>query len=211
MKRTVAPVLFILIFALCLSFCACGHSSVQEPSHTPKPSPEPAEFVFDHDAVQNDGTGSDAEPAPSIEEVEITADNLLDYFEIVKDRTEKRDKKGKLCYLFISRRLALKKEYILADQEEYPTDVTVDFEYDSKFICYRKPCTINYKNFTATGKVWSQDQTHEVQTAHFPFSPSLDTSWADADPDNKNSPSVVSSSSNFKILNAGGRLYLVEK
>ena len=212
MKRTVTSVLF---FALCLVFCACGHTAAPNPTHVSVPTPEtthdPAEILPDHNTDPEGDTAPDIESASSIIEVEITVDNLWDYFEIVKDRTEKKDSKGKLYYLYVARRLSLKKEYTLADGEDYPTDVTVDFEFDNKFTCYRKPCTIDYKNFKATGKVWSQDQTHESQIAHFPYSPSLDCSWADADPGNKDSPSVVSSSSNFKIISAGGKLCLVEK
>ena len=205
----------VFIVAICIVLCACGRKSEPEPMHgsTPimEPTPNPAEILFDDPDTGDAPEDGKLEENDEVVEVEITMDNLMDYFEIVKDRTEKKDSKGKLYYLFISRRLALKKEYTLAEWEEYPTDVSVGFEYDSKFVCYRKPCTIDFKTFKVTGKVWSQDKTHESQIAHFPFSPLLDCYWADSGPSSKDTPSVVSTSSNFKFLTASGKLYLISK
>lgn len=200
---------------LCILLCACGRNLDSEPMNSStqisESTPKPAEILFDEPDAADASEAKTPESNNEVVEVEITMDNFMDYFEIVKERTEKKDSKGKLYYLMISRRLALKGEYTLADWEEYPTDVSVGFEYDNKFVCYRKPCTIDYKNFKASGKVWSQDKTHESQIAHFPFSPSLDCNWADSVPGSQNSPSVVSTSSNFKLLTANGKLYLISK
>ena len=214
MKRTLSA---ILVLALCLALCACGASA---PAPTPEPTPNPSELLYNKyadiiDALEAEDYDGAVEavnamrPAPEITEVEITMDNLWDYFEIVEDKIDKTDAHGELSSRQINRKLALKDDFILAELAEYPTDVAVGFEYDYIQSQYLKPCTIDFDTFTCDSSVTWRDVTHESEMAHFPKQPQMD--WAIADRVSGDMNSIILSTENFEILNASGTLYLVNK
>lgn len=227
MKKILAATLAII---LCLGLCACS-GVTQEVYDAAKAEYEEISAKYDElkskvdkystviEALEKEDYDGAVEavnamrPAPEITEVEITMDNLWDYFEITEDRHEESDANGDLYSRYITNFLSLKKEYELADREEYPTDVAVGFEYDSKVTVYYSPCTIDFEALTCTkGTVCDRTNSHESKMAHFPQSSLLDQSYANNPTDkNNNNLAIIQRAENFEILNASGTLYLVNK
>lgn len=149
-------------------------------------------------------------PAPEVTAVEITMDNLWDYFEITEQRDEQTDAQGSIISVTINRILALKEEFNLADLVQYPTDVAVGYEYDKEEVQYWKPCTIDFDAFTCDGRVaWRFDVSHESKMIHFPQKGNLNSAWADYPAGGD--VADITTCENLEILNASGTLYLVNK
>ena len=229
MKRTLSA---ILVVVLCLSLCACSGVK-QEVYDAAMSSYEAAKAGYDElsskydalkakvekystviDALEKedyDGAIAAVEamrPAPEVTEVEITMDNLWDYFEIVEKRNEKTDAQGNMTYLYISNCLALKADYLLADVEEYPMDIAVGFEYDKDVKVYQQPCTLDFENYTCDASANSHENNHMSEMAHFPSQVSLDNIQVNYQ---DSTSAIIVTSENFEILNASGTLYLVNK
>lgn len=229
MKKTLSAIMVVI---LCLSLCACSGVK-QEVYDAAMSSYEAAKAGYDELSVKYDALKSKVEkystvidalekedydgaiaaveamrPAPEVTEVEITMDNLWDYFEITEERYEQTDAQGNLYQLQISSRLSLKNEYTLAEDDEYPTDVAVGYEYDSSFSGYYKPCTVDFETFTCNGIAWANETNHESKMAHFPQSAWVYDFFASNDP---NYDANIRTVSNFNVLNASGTLYLVNK
>ena len=142
MKRVLATVLVII---LCLGLCACSDVK-QEVYDTLKAGYDEVTAKYDElkskvdkystviEALEKEDYDGAVDavnamrPAPKVTEIEITMDNLWDYFEIKEKRFEQKDAQGKLYGLSIYNNLSLKEEYELANTEEYPTDVSVGVE-----------------------------------------------------------------------------------
>lgn len=213
MKRTLAA---ILALALCLALCACGASA---PAPTLEPTPNPGELLYNKyadiidalEAEDYDGAVEAVEalrPAPEVTEVEITMDNLWDYFEIREIREENTDANGNTNKLKVNYEFALKAKYELANEDMYPTDVALGYEYSKHFKGYNVPCIVNYDDFTCDGTTWGEEDTNESNTAHYPKEPSLYFFYAVYDP---NHWAQIITISDFETINASGTLYLVNK
>lgn len=230
MKRTLSA---ILVVVLCLSLCACSGVK-QEVYDAAMSSYEAAKAGYDElsskydalkakvekystviDALEKedyDGAIAAVEamrPAPEVTEVEITMDNLWDYFETVEKRSEQADAQGNIYDLTIYRVLSLKEEYKLADQDEYPSDVAVGFEYDLKTKLYWMPVTIDFEAWTCDGSTFDRQNRHESKMARFPSNPFLDSYGGSMAP--SSNVAWLESLENFEILNASGTLYLANK
>lgn len=222
MKRTLSAILVVI---LCLALCACGASA---PAPTPEPTPNPGELLYNKyadiidalEAEDYDGAAEAIEalrPAPEITEVEITMDNLWDYFEIVEKRTEKTDAHGTVNFVWLSCVFTLKEDFKLADGERYPTDVAIGYEYTMKTKEYSLPCTIDFDAWTCDGgSAWARDESHESNMVHFSTSPcnlySINANYYKASHlVSENNAAHISTVENFEILNASGTLYLVNK
>lgn len=232
MKRILAAILAII---LCLGLCACSGVK-QEVYDAAMSSYDAAKAGYDELSSKYDELKSKVDkystviealekedydgaieavnamrPAPVVTEVEITMDNLWDYFEVAENRNEQTDANGKPYSLYVSRYLSLKDNYKLANKEEYPTDVAVGFEYDSKNVAYTKPSSVDFEGFTISGTIVYQDKTHESHMAHYPSNPSLDHIMLASDSKSDLYDAMLTTTSSFKVLNASGTLYLVNK
>ena len=222
MKRTLSA---ILVAVMCLSLCACSGVK-QEVYDAAKAGYEDATAKYDAlkskvekystviDALEKEDYDGAVEavnalrPAPKIIEVEITMDNLWDYFEITEQRNEEKDAQGNLISLHINYLLSLREEYTLAKGDEYPTDVVVGYEYDSSFSSYFKPCSVDFDNFTCNGSAWANETNHESKQVRFPQNKWVYDVYATNNP---NYDATIQTVSNFEVLNASGTLYLVNK
>lgn len=147
-------------------------------------------------------------------EVEITMDNLWDYFEIKENRQEDTDAQGDLIRLFVTRVLSLKEDYSLANRDEYPTDIAVGYEYDRDVKTYGTHCVLDFDSWTCNAAVAWKDQSHCSEMAHFPKSAWMDSSQMNYDNNgnaSNNNGAIIVTVENFKVVNASGTLYLVNK
>ncbi len=154
-------------------------------------------------------------PAPDVTEVEITMDNLWDYFEITEDRLEEKDAEGNLYQVQIQHNLSLKKEYELAEGDEYPTDVAVGYEYDEFQYSFGYPCEIDFDDFSCSeDPVYTYD-SHESKTVNFPQTPWMHSNLAQCKADQENigesETAYIILTDSVEFLNARGKLYLVNK
>lgn len=223
MKRILSTILVVI---LCLSLCACSGVQ-QEVYDAAKAGYEEATAKYDVlkskfekystviEALEKEDYDGAVEavnamrPAPEVTEVEITMDNLWDYFEITEDRQEQVDAQGEMYALTIDRKLALKEGVILADTNEYPTDVAVGYEYDEHQILFWNSCEIDFDTFTSKESLAQQYTTHRSEMKHFPKQSFLTASFAN-NGGSGGSANIIKSE-NFEILNASGTLYLVNK
>ena len=143
MKRALSA---ILVMILCLSLCACSgvkqedydaavanYEAATADYEALKEKVEPYTAIIDAlEAEDYDGAVEAVEalrPAPEVTAVDITMDNLWEYFEITEQRNEQTDAQGNLYSLNTGYFLSLKEAYTLADETDYPTDVVVGVEY----------------------------------------------------------------------------------
>ena len=214
MKRTLSA---ILVMILCLTLCACGASA---PAPTPEPTPNSGELLYNKysaiidalEAEDYDGAAEALEalrPAPEVTEVEITMDNLWDYFEIVEKRNEQTDAMGSLTHVEIQYVLSLKNNLLLAETEMYPTDVAVGYEYDYTETQYYGSCTLDFENWSCDGNAEHPFGGHESKMLHFPKSGYLYYAVIGYFSGIEGGSILVNE--NFEILNASGTLYLVSK
>lgn len=231
MKRALSA---ILVMILCLSLCACSgvkqedydaavakYDALAEEHEALKKKVEPYTAIIDAlEAEDYDGAAEALEalrPAPEVTEVEITMDNLWDYFEITEKRNEKTDAQGIVNDVSISCVFTLKENFKLADGEEYPTDVAIGYEYTMKTKAYWLPCTIDFDAWTCDGgSAWARNESHESNMVHFSTSPCylyhIDARYYKASYGaSENDAAHISTVENFEVLNASGTLYLVNK
>ena len=238
MKKLIST---ILLFSLCCTLCACSGVK-QEVYDAAMSSYEAAKAGYEEASAKYDELKSKVDkystviealekedydgavkavnamrPAPEITEVEITMDNLWDYFEISENRQEQADAHGNVNDVNISYVLALKEDFKLADGEEYPTDVAVGYEYTMKTKAYWLPCTIDFDAWNCDGgSAWTRNDSHESKMAHFTTYPCFlynvyamyyKASYGASE----NDAAHISTVDDFEIVNASGTLYLVNK
>ena len=218
MKRTVAC---MLLLSLCLGLCACG-AAAPDPTPTPEPTPNPAELLCEKyapviDALEaGDYDGAIAavtamKPVPPVTEVQITLDNLWDYFEIREVPIEQTDAHGNLVYLWIDYLLTLKDGYELADLTKYQTGVAVAYEYDGVSYEYDTPCEIDFEAFTCSRAPSSTSIMYHSETVHYPDSYLHYSKIANNPVDQSNGGAYIFVFENLEFLSADGTLYLVGK
>lgn len=227
MKRALSA---ILVMILCLSLCACSgvkqedydaavanYEAATADYEALKEKIEPYTAIIDAlEAEDYDGAVEAVEalrPAPEVTEVEITMDNLWDYFEIVENRNEQTDAQGNLKSLYVGNNISLKEGYQLAARDEYATDVAVGYEYDRLDTQYWVSCTIDFENWTCSSSSAWRDKTHVSEMVHFPTRSNLYTpfiQYINGDV-SKNEGAYIQTVENFEVLNASGTLYLVNK
>lgn len=224
MKKILATILTII---LCLSLCACSgvkqedydaaivkYDALAEEHEALKEKFEPYVAVIDAlEAEDYDGAVEAVEalrPAPEVTEVEITMDNLWDYFEITEDRTEQTDAMDNLTRVYIQYSLQLKEEYLLAEADKYPTDVAIGYEYDYTETQYYGSCTLDFENWSCDGNAqWPPFGGHESKMLHFPKNRNLYAALMEYFSGMEGGAILVNE--NFEVLNASGTLYLVNK
>lgn len=231
MKRTLSAILVVI---LSLSLCACSgvkqedydaavanYEAATADYEALKEKVEPYTAIIDAlEAEDYDGALEAVEalrPAPEVTEVEITMDNLWDYFEITEKRNEKTDAHGTVNDVWLSCVFTLKEDFKLVDGERYPTDVAIGYEYTMKTKAYWLPCTIDFDAWTCDGgSAMAGNERHESNMVHFSTSPCnlyhinamyYKCSYGASE----NDAAQISTVENFEILNASGTLYLVNK
>ena len=228
MKRILSAILAAI---LCITLCACSGVK-QEVYDAAKAGYEEATAKYDAlktkvekysaviDALEKedyDGAVAAVEamrPAPEVTAVEITIDNLWDYFEITENRVEKRDADGNLYQVSQAYRLSLKEEYAFAKRTEYPTALVVGYEYDSSIDLYERPCVFDFDTLTCDSPVTSQINEHKsgqarLEEADYIFLYTLLVSCP-TDPESERM-AQIDHSENLEIVNASGTVYLVSR
>ncbi len=227
----------ILVFSLCVTLCACSgvsredydaavanYNALAANYEALKNKVEPYADVIDALEAEDYDRAVKAvtarKPVPEVTKIRITKDNLWDYFEIAEDRQERTDAYGNTVYVCIYKGLALKEGCVMADPEEYPTDVAAGFAYDSIWNIYYYPCTVDFETFSCDRYAATTKKDHYSFMVHFPAD---DLSWTDADAffynesakcesDQTNvkywETADVNTVENFEILDVSGVLYL---
>lgn len=231
-----------LVLIMCLSLCACGASAptaAAEPLPTPEPTPDLVDRLYEKYADIIDALEAEdyeaatraweaRKPAPVVTEVEITLDNLWNYFEITEYRSLSADAQRNPTDVSVAYYLTLKEEYELADLDEYRTDVAVGYEFDDIHTSYYYPCTMDFDTLTCSGSEADRYKYHNSLLGYFRQNEmwiatetlhiaGISLYWESArcksDQSNVNywDTAYIDTVENFEILNASGTLYLVNK
>ncbi|MBO4297968.1 MAG: hypothetical protein J5998_04150, partial [Clostridia bacterium] len=169
MKRLLATALVLVsVFAL----CACGEAAVEEKIETPAEVEAPVEEVpaipdeylkyqelvdaleaKDYDAATAFVDALEPEPVlPPVEEVEITTENFLDYFEYVQlpenNFWTESDSAGNVTAITFQSGYYLKDGYTVAPERAYDCSVEAGMKYDICWYYNNKKITVDLENHT---------------------------------------------------------------
>ena len=157
-------IVFLITIIMAISIISCGGSSNKEtePSIGDQMYEKYKTIIDKLEGENYDGAIEEIQamkPAPTVQEVEITADNFFDYYDIVYWENQiDRDANGKITS--ISRvddwfDFMLKDEYLLDTDQDNSVEIGVTCEYDLKKIENVDPETGEIVYGDAPDKQWT--------------------------------------------------------